>query len=108
MTYEEAITCIKENICYEQEACADGICKGTEARPCAIEVAIEALESKIPKKVEWTTDHTWGVERKVPVCPTCDCYLTPIEFISADGDSGVLKASYCDSCSQALDWSEVE
>ena len=46
MTYEEAKTCIKANICYKQEACADDICKSTEERPCAIDVVIEALEKQ--------------------------------------------------------------
>ena len=42
MNYEEAITCIKANICYKQEMCSDDICKSTEKRPCAI--VAEAIE----------------------------------------------------------------
>lgn len=77
----------------------------------AIDVAIEALEKQIPKKVEWALDSAWGVEKEVPVCPTCDYYLTPIEFIDANiceqtGHREFLKVSYCDHCSQAIDWSD--
>lgn len=44
MTNKEAIECIKVNICYKQSCCNDGICKSTDDRTCAIDVAIEALE----------------------------------------------------------------
>lgn len=49
MTYEEVITLIKINVCYKQNICEDGICKSTEERPCAIDVAIECIKKQMPK-----------------------------------------------------------
>ena len=91
MNYEEAITCIKANICYEQECCSDGICKSTEDRPCAIDVAIEALEKQIPKKVIPFENNPY-----LDACPCCG------RIKSIYGDR------YCSYCGQRIDWSEVE
>ena len=105
MTYEEAITCINENICYKQEACADGICKSTEARPCAIEVAIESLEKQIPKKPKRVTkkevydpDRPFAtIDVTTFVCPCCGVKIMFRKTIQR-----------CLECGQKLDWSEVE
>lgn len=46
MTYEEAIEIISSNICYNLLGCMDGICKHTDEKPCAIQMAIDALQEK--------------------------------------------------------------
>jgi hypothetical protein len=63
----------------------------------------EAMEKQIPKKVEYGNDNSWGVNKKVPVCPVCDYFLTQTYFIG-NGQ----KITYCDHCGQKIDWSEEE
>lgn len=46
MTYEEAIEIISSNICYNLLGCMDGICKHTDEKPCAIQMAIDALQEE--------------------------------------------------------------
>lgn len=53
----------------------------------AFEVAIEALEKQIPKKVTKSA------------CPSCNRI-----FLFRHGEKR--KGDYCDNCGQALDWSE--
>lgn len=60
------------------------------------------LERDIPKKPNETTDRTWGIPHRQAVCPNCDRYIGTTYFI---GD-GKRKISYCDSCGQAIDWSD--
>jgi hypothetical protein len=96
MTNEEAIKYIENNHCNK--------CCGCDTLPqdnCPYGKAIEALEKQTPKKVEWTEDYTWGKKTDQPVCPVCDYYLTMHHFIE-----GSKKVSYCDTCGQAIDWSE--
>lgn len=50
MTYEEAIEIMSSKICYNLWGCMDGICKHTDEKPCAVQMAREALEKQIPKK----------------------------------------------------------
>lgn len=89
MTNKEAIECIKVNICYKQSCCNDGICKSTDDRPCAIDMATEALEKQIPKKPSKFVDDFTMYK--------CDC-----------GEEVFGHHRYCPNCSQALDWSEEE
>ena len=112
MTYEEAIEYISNHymayVKYIQED-AEKIQRHNDA----MDIAIECIKKQMPKKVEWTLDYTWGVEKEVPVCPTCGYYLTPIQFIDADiceqtGHCEFLKISYCEHCSQAIDWSDED
>ena len=49
-------------------------------------------------------DRSWGIAHKVPVCPNCDSYLTPMLFIGGDGD----KFGWCECCGQKIDWSGWE
>ena len=92
MAYGEAIKCIKINICYRQEVCSDGICKGTEEKPCAIDVAIEALDKQIPKKpyIGKYGGKCW--------CPSCN----------DEDEMDIYGTSYCPNCGQAIDWSDEE
>lgn len=109
MNYEEAKTCIKANICYKQEVCADSICKSTEKRLCAIDVAIEALEKQIPNTPLIINRNG----RTIPFCPICggllikcadEDYREILEILDDDWRY----MNYCDSCGQRIDWSEVE
>lgn len=95
MTYEEAKICIKANICYKQEACADGICKSTEERPCAIDVVIELLEKQAPKKVVRKMGCHGGA-----LCPNC---RTMFEYRMDNW-----RSPFCQYCGQALEWEEVK
>lgn len=52
MTYEEAIEIISSNICYNLWGCIDGICKHTDENPCAVQMAIDALQGKADKEKE--------------------------------------------------------
>lgn len=65
-------------------------------------VCKNALEKQIPKKVEYEIDRSWGTEKKQPICPVCDYFITQTYFIG-EGK----KVTYCDSCGQALDWSDI-
>lgn len=67
----------------------------------ALDMAIEALMSQAPRPVESDIDRTWGIHKKVPVCPRCESYLTIMHFIG-DGK----KVSYCEHCGQAVSWEE--
>lgn len=77
MTNKDATECIKANICYKQSCCNDGICKSTDDRPCAIDVAIEALEAQDHKCENCDSMErlgncvTWGI----PVEPHMSCKL---------------------------------
>lgn len=71
----------------------------------AVSMAIKALEKQIPQKVVWETDRTWGIASKTPICPACDHGLTKVLFIS-DAADGFKRVTYCETCGQAIDWSE--
>lgn len=61
----------------------------------ALEMAIQALEKQIPKKVLNLMLNADGKTTKVfkGICPCCQCIVTN---------------EYCSRCGQALDWSEEE
>lgn len=44
MTTEEARDIITSQICYNLLGCMDGVCKHTKEEPCAVQVAIDALD----------------------------------------------------------------
>lgn len=79
----------------------------------ALVMAMDTLEKQIPQKTNYATDHTWGTEKEVPVCPNCDYYITPVEFIDVTicettGKCKTSKVTYCDTCGQAIDWSDKD
>lgn len=92
MTYEEAIEIISSNICYNLLGCMDGICKHTDEKPCAVQMAREAMEKQIPKKPSGTLT-TSGISRYKS--GNCGC-----------GTGIVMVYKYCPNCGQAIDWSE--
>ena len=68
----------------------------------------EALEKQIPKKPNKTIDSSWGVKKEVHVCPVCDYYLTEVHFIAPQKIESNKKITYCETCGQAIDWSDEE
>jgi hypothetical protein len=61
-------------------------------RKIAIDIAISALEKRIPKKITFTDDLY-----RMAICPCCEN-----EFITHTG------FKYCLYCGQALDWSDLD
>lgn len=91
MTNEEAIKeLIFDKALYESSIvwAGDGTPDGNLI--LALDMAIEALEKQIPKRVK--TDEAFGN------CPVCGYVLTS-ELINEYG------IKYCPECGQALDWS---
>lgn len=64
---------------------------------------IESLQKLEPKKIILEKTKSWGTTYMQPICPNCDRYVLPTEFIG-DGT----KINYCDSCGQVLDWNDVD
>ena len=101
MTNEEALSWFKDDL--KNGKCSD------ECPQCnAMERAIEALEKQIPKKPNKTIDSSWGVKKEVHVCPVCDYYLTEVHFIEPQKIESNKKITYCETCGQAIDWSDEE
>ena len=97
---EEAIRYIKDNVCYGQEECFDGICKSTEDNPCAIETAIEALAKQQTTKYKhlWTRHTHWGKCRHDKFrCETCG-------FTKEFTDNHTAQYKYCPSCGRESNW----
>lgn len=74
----------------------------------ALDIAINALEKQIPKKPNKAIDPSWGVKKEVHVCPVCDYYLTEVQFIASQKIESNKKITYCETCGQAIDWSDEE
>lgn len=72
-----------------------------EARE-AVEKLIDLLRRAEPAKVKVEECTSWGRTYFQPICPKCDRYVVPTQFIG-NGE----KISYCDSCGQALCWEGV-
>lgn len=94
MTYEEAIEIISSNICYNLLGCMDGICKHTDEKPCAVQMAREALEKQTPKRPKRS-------KREIRYCEVWECPCCGFEWSSRIVD-------FCYKCGQAIDWSEKE
>ena len=74
----------------------------------AYAMAIKALEKQIPKKPNKTIDSSWGVKKEAHTCPVCDYYLTEVHFIAPQKIESNKKITYCETCGQAIDWSDEE
>ena len=79
-----------------------------QKRAEALDVAIQALEKQIPKKPNKTIDSSWGTKKEAHVCPVCDYYLTEVHFIEPQKIESNKKITYCETCGQAIDWSDEE
>ena len=62
-------------------------------------------ERDTPMKPIETHDKAWGIPSKQAVCPKCDYYLGHVAFL---GDYKGKRITYCETCGQAIDWSEWE
>ena len=82
---------------------------GNTAHSCKadyIKLAISALEKQVPKKPNKAIDSSWGIRKEVHVCPACDYYLTEVHFIAPQKIESNKKITYCETCGQAIDWSD--
>ena len=68
----------------------------------ALDMAIEALERQIPKKVLYVKQD-YGTPW---FCPECEADQVKVDFFCTDGSEPKEKLSYCWKCGQAIDWSE--
>lgn len=87
MTYEEAIEILRRN-----KPTADAIKCGTELC-AAVDIAVEAIDRRIPKKPYLSGDgyDTWE-------CPCCR-----VQF-----ETETEEACCCPDCGQAIDWSDSD
>ena len=79
MTTQEAIEFFKGEL-------EGGKCSEHCIQCNANELALQALEKQIPKKII-----DYGYKTRVGFCPNCEAVVT---------------SDFCDNCGQALDWSE--
>ena len=98
MTVQEAIEKLKYikyigNGEQEYKKCSESI---------AIDMAIEALEKQIPKKILYR-EQFYGTPW---LCPECEAEQVKVEFFREDGYEPKDKHSYCWKCGQKLDWGD--
>ena len=108
MTESEAIEKLKNMRLFMQIEDKNNDCKFTEYDYKANEMAIQALEKQIPKKPNKTIDLSWGIQKEAHTCPVCDYYLTEVHFIEPQKIESNRKITYCETCGQAIDWSDEE
>ena len=108
MTESEAIEKLKNMRLYMQIEDKNNDCKFTEDDYKANKMAIQALEKQIPKKPNKTIDSSWGTQKEAHTCPVCDYYLTEVHFIEPQKIESNKKITYCETCGQAIDWSDEE
>ena len=108
MKESEAIEKLKNMRLYMQIEDKNNDCKFTEDDYKANEMAIQALEKQIPKKPNKTIDSSWGTQKEAHTCPVCDYYLTEVHFIAPQKIESNKKITYCETCGQAIDWSDEE
>ena len=108
MTESEAIEKLKNMRLYMQIEDENNDCKFTEDDYKANEMAIQALEKQMPKKPNKTIDSSWGTQKEAHTCPVCDYYLTEVHFIEPQKIESNKKITYCETCGQAIDWSDEE
>ena len=73
-----------------------------------MEMIVQALEKQIPKKPNKAIDSSWGIQKEAHTCPVCDYYLTEVQFIASQKIESNKKITYCETCGQAIDWSDEE
>ena len=106
MKESEAIEKLKNMRLYMQIEDKNNDCKFTEDDYKANEMAIQALEKQIPKKIEIrkaTNDDIESelrdfitVKGRICRCPSCRCCIH------------ISKLKYCWECGQKIDWSDEE
>ena len=99
MTPQEAIEIIEN----ERPGCGEKV-RYSEGELCeAFDMANEALENKIPRKIEMKVD-MFDTSYNL-YCPACGTYF------GTKGKRGIwlgMKPAYCRYCGQRLDWSDVD
>ena len=108
MRQEELVEKLKNMRLFMQIEDENNDCKFTEDDYKANEMAIQALEKQIPKKPNKTIDSSWGTQKEAHTCPVCDYYLTEVHFIEPQKIESNKKITYCETCGQAIDWSDEE
>ena len=108
MKESEAIEKLKNMRLYMQIEDKNNDCKFTEDDYKANEMAIQVLEKQIPKKPNKTIESSWGIQKEAHTCPVCDYYLTEVHFIEPQKIESNKKITYCETCGQAIDWSDEE
>ena len=108
MKESKAIEKLKNMRLYMQIEDKNNDCKFTEDDYKANEMAIQALKKQIPKKPNKTIDSSWGTQKEAHTCPVCDYYLTEVHFIEPQKIESNKKITYCETCGQAIDWSDEE
>lgn len=91
MTYEEALSILRNFLYFLVPGRANGKTMLEYRRFEAFCKAVEALEKQVPKKPIFEREQTspFGVD-DIPYCPNCKCDLPEV--------------SYCEKCGQAIDW----
>ena len=95
MTEKEAIKILQELSLERCEAFGFdcGNCAKCEVT-IAYDMAIKALEKRIPKKTKQDEEYPLG-----RICPVCYTYLSNVQFVPSN-------YHYCKNCGQALAWEE--
>lgn len=95
MTEKEAIKILQELSLERCEAFGFdcGNCDKCEVT-IAYDMAIKALEKRIPKKTKQDEEYPLG-----RICPVCYTYLSNVQFVPSN-------YHYCKNCGQALAWEE--
>ena len=73
-----------------------------------MEMIVQALEKQIPKKPNKTIDSSWGTQKEAHTCPVCDYGLTGVHCSAPQKIESNKKMTYCETCGQAIDWSDEE
>ena len=102
MTVSEAIEKLKNMRLYMQIEDKNNDCKFTEDDYKANDMAINALEKQIPKKLEYEAD---GYADGELVYDYAKCPICGHDFEYGINDWG---CEYCSDCGQKLDWSDEE
>lgn len=92
MTEEQAKVILEAEIVHHPECSIFGE---------ALSIAIQAIDSHIPRQVAHAKQHKYGAAWK---CPTCEAVQIPVEFITENGTEPAEKHSYCWYCGQKIDW----
>ena len=102
MKESEAIEKLKNMRLYMQIEDKNNDCKFTEDDYKANDMAINALEKQIPKKLEYEAD---GYADGELVYDYAKCPICGHDFEYGINDWG---CEYCSDCGQKLDWSDEE
>jgi len=104
VTESEAVEKLKNMRLFMQIEDKNSDCKFTEDDYKANEIAIQALEKQMAKKIVYHKQ-SYGTPYR---CPECEAGQIPIDFFNSDGTEPSEKYSWCWKCGQKLDWGDAE